>query len=78
MNPLPRFSLLVLAALCCVTGGAFAEPIDYNEVSLLVRAREPQRSITEEVSRRKLVRALTPQQEQTLKSQGASDSLLQA
>ncbi|HEV3408761.1 MAG TPA: hypothetical protein VG095_00575, partial [Chthoniobacterales bacterium] len=78
MNPLPRSLPLLAAAACCLASSVFAEPIDYSEVSLLVRAREPEASITREVSRRKLVRALTPQQEQALKAQGASDSLLQS
>ncbi len=58
--------------------GALAQPIDFGEVSLLVRAHESEGSITREVSNRKLARPLTPQEEQTLKSQGASDSLVQA
>ena len=55
-----------------------AEPVNFSEVSLWVRARETDRSIVREVSHRKLARALTPQQETTLKSQGASDSLVQS
>ena len=55
-----------------------AAPVNFNEVSLWVRARETDRSIVREVSQRKLARALTPQQETTLKSQGASDSLVQS
>ena len=76
----PRISLLVplLALASSFAGSLFAQPIDYNEVSLLVRARESEPSIVQEVSRRKLVRALTAQQEQTLRTQGARDSLLQA
>jgi hypothetical protein len=54
-----------------------SEPIDYSEVTLLVRSHESESSINQEVSRRKLVHALTPQQETTLKAQGASDSLIQ-
>ena len=78
MNPHTRFPLAVAAvAIALFAGRAFAEPIDYNEVSLLVRAHESEPSITQEVTRRKLVHALTPQQEQTLKTQGASDSLVQ-
>ncbi|MGZ4982486.1 MAG: hypothetical protein ACXV9Q_00150 [Chthoniobacterales bacterium] len=78
MNPHTRFPLVVAAvAVSLLTGRVFAEPIDYNEVSLLVRAHESEPSITQEVTRRKLVHALTPQQEQTLKAQGASDSLVQ-
>jgi hypothetical protein len=63
---------------CLLAVGVFAEPIDYSEVSLLVRARESESSIIQDVSSRKLVRPLTPQQETTLKRQGASDSLIQA
>jgi len=54
-----------------------AAPINFNEVSLWVRARETDQSIVREVTHRKLARALTPQQETTLKAQGASDSLVQ-
>src|SRR6188768_728197 len=63
---------------CLLTVGALAEPIDYSEVSLLVRARESESSIIQDVSNRKLVRTLTPQQEATLRKQGASDSLIQS
>lgn len=55
-----------------------AAPINFNEVSLWVRAHESDQSINTEVSQRKLARPLTPQQEATLKSQGASDSLVQS
>ena len=55
-----------------------AAPINFSEVSLWVRARETDQSIVREVSQRKLTRALTPQQETTLKAQGASDSLVQS
>lgn len=67
-------AFLVLAAAMAVT----AAPINFSEVSLWVRARETDQSIVREVSQRKLARALTPQQEATLKSQGASDSLVQS
>lgn len=55
-----------------------AAPINFSEVSLWVRARETDQSIVREVSQRKLAHALTPQQETTLKSQGASNSLVQS
>ena len=55
-----------------------AAPINFSEVSLWVRARETDQSIVNEVSQRKLARALTPQEEATLKAQGASDSLVQS
>jgi hypothetical protein len=52
--------------------------MNFNEVSLWVRAKETDKSILSEVSERKLTKALTPAQESTLKSQGASDSLVQS
>lgn len=55
-----------------------AAPLNFSEVSLWVRARETDQSIVTEVSQRKLARALTPQEEAVLKTQGASDSLVQA
>ncbi len=77
MNPTPRILTIVFIASSLLAGRAFADPIDFSEVSLLVRARDSEAAITQEVSHRKLVRALTPQQEATLKTQGASDSLIQ-
>jgi hypothetical protein len=77
---LPAFYRLfvVLLALFPLTGQLSARPLDFNEVSLLVRCRESESAIKDEVSQRKLMRPLTPQQESTLKAQGASDSLVQA
>jgi hypothetical protein len=57
---------------------ALAAPVNFNEVSLWVRAKETDKSILSEIKERKLTKALTPQQEATLKSQGASDSLVQS
>src|SRR5438105_8740548 len=64
-----------------VLAGAFtapAAPLNFNEVSLWVRAKETDKTIQNEVKERKLAKALTPQQEAVLKSQGASDSLVQS
>jgi len=72
---------ILLITVFTVLAGAFAlsaAPMNFNEVSLWVRARETDESIKREVSQRKLAKALTPQQESTLKSQGASDSLIQS
>jgi hypothetical protein len=72
---------ILLVTVFTVLAGAFAlnaAPINYSEVSLWVRARETDQSILREVGQRKLAKALTPQQESTLKSQGASDSLIQS
>jgi hypothetical protein len=72
---------IILITAITVSAGAIgltAAPVNFNEVSLWVRARETDKSIVREVSQRKLAKALTPQQESTLKSQGASDSLVQS
>jgi hypothetical protein len=55
---------------------SFARPVDFGELSLLVRAHENESSIKNEVARRKLLHALSTQQEVRLKSEGASDSLI--
>jgi hypothetical protein len=79
MNPHSRILAMAAAIACSFSASnAFAQPIDFNEVSLLVRARESEPSIVSEVSHRKLLHPLTPQQEATLKAQGARDSLIQS
>jgi hypothetical protein len=57
---------------------ATAAPINFGELSLWVRARDKDQSILREVSQRKLAKAITPQEESTLKNQGASNSLIQS
>src|SRR3954464_7680264 len=72
---------IILITAITVLAGAFsalAAPVNFNEVSLWVRAKESDKSILSELKERKLAKALTPQQESTLKSQGASDSLVQS
>ncbi len=72
---------IILITVITVLAGASAltaAPINFNEVSLWVRARQTDKSILTEVGQRKLSKALTPPQEATLKSQGASDSLVQS
>lgn len=74
-----RIFLITMSITCSLfLPSVHAEPIYFSEVSLLVRARESEPSIIHEVSQRKLVRALTPEQEKTLKTQGAGESLLRA
>ena len=73
------YSIFIILAGCLLLPSQLpARPLDFNEVSLLVRVRESDASIKEEVAQRKLMRPLTAQQEATLKSQGASDSLVQS
>jgi hypothetical protein len=76
----PTLRSFCLAAVIVAAGSlsGFSRPIDFNEVSLWIRAHDNEASIRDEVSRRKLMHPLTPQQESTLKSQGASDSLVQS
>jgi hypothetical protein len=72
---------IILITAITVLAGAFsalAAPVNFNEVSLWVRAKETDKSILNEVKERKLAKAFTPQQESTLKSQGASDALVQS
>jgi hypothetical protein len=79
MNRPAIYSLSILfAALFWLPNLALARPLDFNEVSLLVRVREPESSIKEEASRRKLMRPLTTHEESRLKAQGASDSLIRS
>ncbi|MDQ2659945.1 MAG: hypothetical protein M3Y03_05945, partial [Verrucomicrobiota bacterium] len=76
----PTINLLSIGSLACafLAVNASARPIDFQEVSLLVRAHENQFEIVQEVSQRKLMRALTPAEETKLRSQGAGDPLIQA
>src|ERR1041384_5079018 len=72
--------IILVTAITVLAGAmsALAAPVNFNEVSLWVRAKETDKSILNEVKDRKLAKTLTPQQESTLKSQGASDSLIQS
>src|ERR1043166_7797017 len=72
--------IILVTAITVLAGAmsALAAPVNFNEVSLWVRAKETDKTILAEVKERKLAKALTPQQESTLKSQGASDSLVQS
>ena len=72
---------IILVTVFTVLLGAFgvtAAPMNFGEVSLWVRARETDQSILREATQRKLAKALTAEQEATLKSQGASDALIQS
>lgn len=66
----------MLTALGIAQAGA--APIAYNEISLLVRMRESNAYIVQQVRTRSLLRPLTPQQEATLAAQGAPEQLLSA
>lgn len=66
------------AAFCSglVALSAGARPIEFNEVSLLVRSHETTSDILQEARTRKLAQPLTANQESILRAQGADDALL--
>jgi hypothetical protein len=72
--------IILVTAITVLAGAvsALAAPVNFNEVSLWVRAKDSDKTILNELKERKLAKPLTPQQETTLKSQGASDSLVQS
>jgi hypothetical protein len=72
------YSLLIAIGLLGFTNSLSARPIGFSEISLMVRMHESETDIKAEVAQRKLLHQLTQPQETLLKSQGASDSLLQS
>src|SRR6266478_4203079 len=72
------YRLLILAASLFVASQLSARPIGFSELSLMVRMHESETSIKNEVAERKLLHGLTQPQEGILKTQGASDSLIQS
>jgi len=75
-HPIVYSLSLSAAAFLTAANLSFARPIDFNELSLLVRAHENETSVKNEVAHRKLAQPLTPQQETRLRSEGASDALI--
>ena len=73
-----HYRLFILAAALLVSNQLFARPIGFSEISLMVRMHESETSIKNDVAERKLLHGLTQPQEGILKSQGASDSLIQS
>ncbi len=55
-----------------------ARPIEFSEVSLLVRSHETNPAILQEVRARKLLHPLSAPQENILKSQGADEALMRS
>src|SRR5256884_3074060 len=72
------YRLLILVASLLSASQLFARPIGFSELSLMVRMRESETSIKNDVAERKLLHGLTQPQEGILKSQGASDSLIKS
>jgi len=67
-------AVVILSCLGALTAGA--RPIEFSEVSLLVRSHETNPDILDQVRTRKLLHPLTSQQEDLLKQQGANDELI--
>jgi len=71
-SKLPAIALLLVPFLSLP-----AAPLAFEEVLLLVRTHETDSFISQQLSQRRLLHALTPQQEAALKELGASGALLQ-
>src|SRR5947208_15044492 len=73
-----HYRLLIVAASLLAASQLSALPIGFSEISLMIRMHESETSIKNEVVERKLLHGLTQPQEGILKTQGASDSLIQS
>ena len=72
------YRLLILALSLLLANQLSAKPIGFSELSLMVRMHQSEADIKNDVAERKLLHPLTQPQEGILKSQGASDSLIQS
>ena len=73
-----HYRLLILALSLLLANQLSAKPIGFSELSLMVRMHQSEADIKSDVAERKLLHPLTQPQEGILKSQGASDSLIQS
>jgi len=74
----PTYYRLFTVASLLLTSSLLARPIGFSELSLMVRMHESEADIKNDVTERKLLHQLTQPQENILKQQGASDSLIQS
>src|SRR5262249_42722571 len=73
------YRLCAITALSLLSAAPLsARPIGFSELSLMVRMHESEADIKNDVAERKLLHQLTQPQENILKQQGASDSLIQS
>jgi hypothetical protein len=70
-----RLAPVILVGLLSLSSAAAAEPISFQEISLLLRTGENQQTILNDITSRKLLQALTAEQEATLRAAGASPAL---
>jgi hypothetical protein len=73
-----RFTLVTLLGLLALSSATAAEPVSFQEISLLLRTGENQQTIYNEVERRKLLQPLTAEQDAALRAAGAPPALLTA
>jgi thiol-disulfide isomerase/thioredoxin len=72
-----RVSLILCAVILAGFSTARAgDPVTYKEIAMLLRNGEKQQFIIEEIGRRKLIHALSPQEEQSLLSLRAAPALM--
>lgn len=71
-----RLAPAILIGLLSLSSATAAEPISFQEISLLLRTGENQQTILNDITSRKLLQPLTAQQEATLRAAGASPALL--
>jgi len=78
VKPHKLLTITIALLTCAAAIPAFARPIDFRELSLLVRAHEPESSIVSIASERKIAHPLDASQDAVLRAQGASDSLIRS
>lgn len=74
MKTRSAIAALLFALKASLASGA---PISFDEISFLVRMHDTDVSIAQQITQRRLLHALTPQQEATLTAQGVSATLVQ-
>lgn len=76
MKTLSRCAFALAFCSGVIASSANARPIEFSEVSLLVRSHEQPADILREVRTRQLAQPLSANQESVLRAQGAGDALL--
>jgi hypothetical protein len=73
-----RLAPVILVGLFGLSSATGAEPISFQEISLLLRTGENQQTIVNDITSRKLLQPLTAEQDAMLRAAGASPALLTA
>src|SRR5207248_8925768 len=77
-SPTRYSSLMVAVAVLLASSQLYARPIGFSELSLMVRMHQSDADIRSDVAQRKILHPLTQPQENLLRQQGASDSLIKS